>query len=106
VNDRFLIGIALQGILPCLLPILDSFAKVPSPLEVHGQLGGANPNDTLLSTIDFADEFTLRSAVAFAKWMARVQFAEKVRSAFGKLFSVPAGEIIPGRQFSERLLEG
>src|SRR5260221_9385485 len=37
----------------------------------------------------FANELALRSAVAFAKWMARVQFAEKVRSAFGKLFSVP-----------------
>ena len=32
---------------------------------INGTLGGANPNDTLLSTIDFADEFTLRLTYQF-----------------------------------------
>lgn len=32
---------------------------------INGKLGGANPNDTLLSTIDFADEATIRVTYQF-----------------------------------------
>ena len=32
---------------------------------INGALGGANPNETLLSTLDFADEFTLRLTYQF-----------------------------------------
>ena len=32
---------------------------------INGALGNSNPNDTLLSTIDFADEFTLRLTYQF-----------------------------------------
>ena len=32
---------------------------------IDGSLGGANPNDTLLSTVDYADEFTVRLTYQF-----------------------------------------
>ncbi|HVT35765.1 MAG TPA: DUF1302 family protein, partial [Nevskiaceae bacterium] len=32
---------------------------------INGALGGANPNNTLLSTLDFADEFTIRLTYQF-----------------------------------------
>jgi len=32
---------------------------------INGHLGGANPNNTLLSTLDFADEFTVRLSYQF-----------------------------------------
>src|ERR1017187_858558 len=77
------------------------------PRRLGHLLASGRPPVNIMASLqpDLANELALRPAIAFAKRMSRIQFAEKIGSAPGKARSIEVNEVIPGREFFQDLLQ-
>src|SRR5216110_3178289 len=55
---------------------------------------------------ELANEFALRSAIAFTKRMGRIQLAEKIGSSLGERCSIEGSELVFSRKFLQGLRYG